>query len=60
MVLSEEPLCRTCAKEGKTVVAVYLDHIKPINQGGDKLDRTNLQPLCASCHAVKSGKEAHG
>ena len=34
-----------------------VDHIKPINKGGSKLDIDNLQSLCNRCHALKSAKE---
>jgi len=51
-VLSGEPLCRSCG-----VPAQVVDHIRPISQGGAKLDIENLQPLCSRCHNKKSSKE---
>lgn len=36
-----------------------VDHIKRIEDGGAKWDWSNLQTLCNSCHARKSGQEAH-
>lgn len=51
-VLSGEPLCRECGTPAKVV-----DHIRPISQGGAKLDIENLQPLCTSCHNKKSSRE---
>lgn len=38
----------------------FTDHIRPISEGGARYDRSNLQPLCASCNASKTGKQAHG
>lgn len=37
--------------------ADYTDHIKPISQGGAKLDWANLQSLCTSCNASKTSKQ---
>ena len=34
-----------------------MDHIKPVTKGGAKFDESNLQTLCNSCHATKSGQE---
>ena len=54
IIIQLEPLCRWCNEEGKVVPAQMVDHIIPIKQGGEKLDRANLQPLCNRCHAQKS------
>jgi 5-methylcytosine-specific restriction protein A len=51
------PLCVECAKINIFVPANIVDHIKPISEGGSELDSNNLQSLCKSCHAVKTGKE---
>jgi len=56
-VLHYEPYCRHCALVGVNTLAVEVDHIKPISQGGDKWDRDNLQPLCQQCHARKTASE---
>jgi 5-methylcytosine-specific restriction protein A len=53
------PLCEICEEAGLVVAAQCVDHIKPISQGGDKWSWANLQSLCNSCHARKSGREAH-
>jgi 5-methylcytosine-specific restriction protein A len=51
------PLCVECEKNG-IVTAVYVaDHIKPINQGGERYDEANIQSLCETCHNRKSGSE---
>ena len=34
-----------------------VDHITPINNGGQKLDYSNLQALCNKCHNKKSASE---
>ncbi|AUC13811.1 hypothetical protein BTO06_01000 [Tenacibaculum sp. SZ-18] len=59
-VLIEEPLCRLCSSKGLVKEAKVVDHIVRIVDGGEKLSRSNVQPLCSKCHNSKSGKEAHG
>jgi len=58
-ILSREPLCRSCKKQGKYVSATVVDHIKPIRLGGDRMSEDNLQPLCRSCHNSKTAKESN-
>lgn len=56
----EEPLCRECKKKNNRVKASTItDHIIQVRKGGSKYDKSNLQRLCDSCHASKSGKEGH-
>ncbi len=55
VVRYQEPICRICQREA----TFYIDHIKPVKQGGAFLDRENLQGLCKHCHNVKSGQERH-
>lgn len=50
--LRHEPLCRLCG-----LPATQVDHILPISKGGPALDSSNLQPLCASCHSIKTRVE---
>lgn len=60
-------LCIDCANRGISTPTHTIDHIKPMNpfnpydtmdgKYGAALDWENLQPLCESCHAKKSGKE---
>jgi 5-methylcytosine-specific restriction protein A len=59
-VRADEPLCRLCAREGRTTPATLVDHIVPLRERPDlRLVRSNLQPLCASCHSgVKQAQEA--
>ena len=56
-VLSGEPLCRHCTSRGLTVVATEVDHAN-----NDSTDNrlVNLQPLCKSCHSIKTMAELHG
>ena len=55
-VLAEEPLCRHCLACGEVKPAVDVDHITPKSKGGTD-HRSNLQPLCHSCHSTKTGRE---
>ena len=57
LVLHEEPLCRHCLEAGKTVVAEEIDHI---DGNVRNVERTNLQPLCKSCHSKKTFREQGG
>lgn len=57
--LSYFPLCAICESRGLYTAATVSDHVVPINQGGDVWSWDNRQALCDTCHAVKSGKEAH-
>lgn len=51
-----------CVQNGKSegcrTVATEIDHIKP-HRGDRKLffDRSNLQPMCRSCHSRKTARE---
>jgi len=57
MVIARHPLCEQCKSKGLTTIATQVDHILPIEEGGNPTDWTNLQPLCASCHSKKTRKE---
>jgi hypothetical protein len=48
--LMVEPLCRMCAKEGKTVPATIVDHIEPHRGDYNKFRLTPLQSLCVGHH----------
>jgi len=47
--LKKHPVCAKCTQPAK-----YLDHIKPISQGGEIWDLRNLQSLCPSCNGRKT------
>jgi len=58
MFLSRHPLCAMCEAQGRIVAAECVDHIIP--HKGDMVlfwDVCNWQPLCSSCHSVKTWKE---
>lgn len=50
--IKEEPFCVKCGRIGRDV-----DHIKPIEDGGNLTDPNNLQTLCKKCHIDKTKKE---
>lgn len=52
----QNPICAKC----EVMPVEVTDHIQPVEQGGAMWDWNNWQPLCKRCHAIKSGKEAHG
>ena len=52
------PLCEVCKRKDIITSGEVVDHIKPINMGGHKIDVSNLQTMCHSCHNSKRGKEA--
>ena len=59
--IKDNPLCVQCKSEDIITDATgrngVVDHIKPINQGGEPLDPDNLQTLCNRHHNIKSAKE---
>lgn len=44
-------LCEHCKAKDKTVVAEFVDHIKPLALGGKDIDE-NTRNLCGPCHDV--------
>jgi 5-methylcytosine-specific restriction endonuclease McrA len=55
--LRSEPLCRMCLARGVVTPATMVDHVLPINDGGERLDDDNLQSLCVDCHAKKTADD---
>tara|TARA_R100001244_G_scaffold132156_2_gene107339 strand:+ start:2188 stop:2511 length:324 start_codon:yes stop_codon:yes gene_type:complete len=51
------PLCKECDRHGILTPGKEVDHIIPLRLGGDPYRMNNLQSLCRSCHARKSGRE---
>ena len=45
--------CVTCGS-GKRIIG---DHVREIKDGGDKLDKRNVQLLCHACHQRKTARE---
>jgi 5-methylcytosine-specific restriction endonuclease McrA len=58
LVLSREPLCRSCELTGLLVPATEVDHIEPLVVAWNRrLDLDNLQPICKVCHAKKTRED---
>jgi 5-methylcytosine-specific restriction protein A len=59
--IREQPLCVECLKmdilQGWVKGQSVIDHIKPIQDGGEPFDMDNLQHLCKQHHAIKTGRE---
>jgi 5-methylcytosine-specific restriction protein A len=55
-VLAAEPMCRECRRRdpARPQFAQEVDHIQPIEDGGEFFSITNLQPLCKPCHSRKT------
>lgn len=51
--LREEPHCRDCRDAGEQRVAVEVDHILRLEDGGTN-DPENLRSLCKSCHRART------
>ena len=60
LVLSREPLCRTCAATGRTVPALHVDHVNGRADRREDYQPENLAPLCASCHSSKTNSQRAG
>ena len=45
-----------CQKCGAHADRPYCDHVQEIRDGGAQLDPSNVEVLCASCHAIKTGQ----
>lgn len=55
--LFDHPLCVECQAQGIDTIATDVDHITPMEQGGDRWSPTNLQSLCAYHHGQKTRAE---
>lgn len=56
-LFKSQPLCVECQRAGRVRVATQRDHVIPLAEGGAD-DESNVQPLCADCHEVKSKFES--
>lgn len=56
----EHPYCWQCEQQGIVRLAHMMDHVIPVNAGGDPWHPVNRQSMCNPCHNIKRGKEAHG
>lgn len=50
-ILFSQPLCE-CGD-----IATDVDHMVPLDDGGDPYNPTNLQALCHPCHSRKTSRE---
>lgn len=48
--------CQACGTFS-TNAPLHADHIIPISEGGSRLDLSNGQALCQSCHSSKTARE---
>ena len=55
----DDYVCRVCLKAGRLTQATHVDHITPKSRGGGD-SFSNLQSLCAACHARKTAGESQG
>ncbi len=58
--LQVNPLCRACLDDGRgPVSATQVDHVIAFDGRNDvrRLDWSNLQALCHSCHSAKTARE---
>ena len=54
--LAASPVCKACGASAKDGARMNVDHIRPLHASWHRrLDRTNLQTLCASCNWGKGG-----
>lgn len=53
----ENPICKHCKDKGFVTPADVVDHIVPIQEGGEIFDLENFQSLCHPCHNSKTAKE---
>lgn len=54
-----QPTCASCLKRGIIRQAVLVDHIEPIKTAygwQHRLDESNLQSLCQTCHNAKTAR----
>lgn len=49
-------LCEICAANGRNEVAVVVDHVLALANGGDDTD-ANTQNLCRPCHDRKTAED---
>lgn len=57
LFFSHYPLCKHCQAEGRITIATELDHITPLDKGGEDDDPDNWQGLCRECHRAKTAKD---
>ena len=61
LFLSRHPLCAECRRQGRTVAAAVVDHIRPHKRNRTLFwDERNWQALCKPCHDAKTAREDGG
>lgn len=55
-ILTEQPLCVACLKQGRIALATEVDHVVALVNGGVDTD-DNRQALCTECHKAKTGED---
>lgn len=50
LALHSSPVCSECGR-----LATEVHHVKPISEGGERLEQANLLPLCKACHSRITG-----
>ena len=51
--LDLNPLCEECERNGLTVAADLVHHLKPVSEGGDPFPEiAGLESLCTPCHST--------
>ncbi|MDH3267337.1 MAG: HNH endonuclease [Ignavibacteria bacterium] len=58
--LTKNPLCEICLEMNIKTLAIEVDHITPIEQGGNKYKESNLQSICKQHHSQKTIGERNG
>lgn len=65
ILVADSGLCRACVGAGRALpaLATEVDHIVPLQvliirgEAARAFDPSNLQPLCAACHDIKSAQD---
>ena len=57
ILMRRGPRCEVCGHVPLFEREIHVDHIKPIADGGEIYDETNLQLLCIQCHGKKTAQE---
>lgn len=57
-MLRHDTLCQECLRNGSYTKADVVDHIVELRDDWDRrLDQDNLEPLCHTCHNIKTIRE---
>ncbi|ATW83115.1 HNH endonuclease signature motif containing protein [Weizmannia coagulans] len=58
VLVRDHGLCQMCLKHRKIVPASLVDHIIPVRVNWSlRLNKSNLQSLCVSCHNAKTAED---